>query len=203
MTPQRRQYEKRKFNNLCPRCGKPLDRDGFYCKECLDARNKYNRENRKFFNEVGLCPVCGKVKLFEGEKACPECKAKNATYKSEQYWKDPDKLRKRQSDYGKKQYLERIEKGICVRCGKRKPVAGYRTCGVCREKDRQAKRLRYKPKNPNRWKEGFCYRCGKPIEDKKYKLCSACVEQNRQNSQFVDRTNHYWRQLDKAIYVKG
>lgn len=196
-------YDKRRNSGLCPRCGKPLDREGFYCESCRIIRNQYNTSNKEFYRKYGICPRCGKEKLLGGEKACPECRAKDADYKLKAYQKNSDKIKKRQSDYAKVRYKQRAELGLCTRCGKRKAQEGYRQCEICKEKNRIAKRIKYKNKIPERGKEGTCYRCGNRIENNRYKLCNKCVEQNRANSQFVDRINHYWRQLDKAVYVKG
>lgn len=187
MTPQRRLYEFRLANGLCPRCGKPKDRKGFYCTECKDITNTDKRLNKEFRRSIRICPDCGKERLFENEKRCPECKAKNAAYKAKQYWANPEKKRKQQSEYHRKQYAERIEKGLCTRCGKRKPYPGARRCEICRERDRERQRIRYKNKIPDRYEEGICYRCGNPIENRKYKLCNKCVEQNRINSVFTNR----------------
>lgn len=200
ISPQRKQYEYRKSNGLCPRCGKPLDREGFYCTECLKIRNQYNRENRDFFRQHNLCPVCGKVALFGNEKSCPECRAKNAEYKTNQYQSNPQHYVEYQKSRHRILYKQRADNGVCVRCGKRKPYPGAKMCEICREKSREQKRNKYIRKIPNRGADGTCYRCGKPIDDKRYKLCSQCVEQNRKNCKNIDRSQHYWRNLDRLIY---
>ena len=79
LTPKERSaifYKKRKDNGLCPRCGNALDRNGHYCSECLEKVNQYRRDNRAFYRENGICPVCGKEKLFGEEKQCILCRQK-------------------------------------------------------------------------------------------------------------------------------
>lgn len=113
-------YERRKINGLCPRCGKELDRDGHYCKSCLDKINKYSRETRGFRVENHICTYCGKVKVPKNERICPECRAKRENYTKP--LTDEQKIR-----YGKRfrtqqnsLFQERKVRGICTRCGKNK-----------------------------------------------------------------------------------
>ena len=45
-------YKSRKESGLCPRCGKPLDRDGHYCSECLEKERKYRSETKNFVRKT-------------------------------------------------------------------------------------------------------------------------------------------------------
>ena len=184
MTPQRKLYEYRLNNGLCPRCGNPKESNGFYCRECRKSKTEYDAQTKEFLLSIGMCPGCGKEKLYGDEKRYPECRAKDANRKLKEYWNDPVKIRRRQSDYHKRQYAERVKNGLCTRCGKRKPYPGMKMCGICREKSREQKRLNYKNKIPDRGAEGTCYRCGKPITTTGMKLCDGCIEVNRRNSVF-------------------
>ena len=53
----------------CPKCGKEMDRQGYYCITCLAKCNEYTRENRAFWraNKVFAQDV-GNVKLLLEEK---------------------------------------------------------------------------------------------------------------------------------------
>ena len=127
-------YKKRKDNGLCPRCGKQLDREGHYCSECNAKHNKYVKETRAFLRKQGMCPVCGKEKLFGDEKQCISCRQK--AYERRKPLTDEQK--EQYSNRFKKQqktlYTERAEKGICTRCGKRKASAGKKKATVSYKK---------------------------------------------------------------------
>lgn len=47
ISPQKKLYNYRRENGLCPKCGKPLDRKGFYCEECREKQTAYSRETRE------------------------------------------------------------------------------------------------------------------------------------------------------------
>lgn len=82
----------------------------------------------------------------------------------------------------KKQHHKRIKLGICTRCGKREADAGYKTCGICRVKTRNYKRLKYgKPNRSERYKQGLCYFCDNPIKDG-YKVCEKHYQMNVEKS---------------------
>ncbi len=130
-------YRTRKENGLCPRCGKPMDRKGYLCSNCLEKDREYRRENRKFCREHKICPMCQKEKLFGDEKQCVLCRAHYYDYRQ----KNPvskEKKRIYNATFREKQnklYSERIASGICTRCGKLKVVPGRKKCKICLEKD--------------------------------------------------------------------
>ncbi len=82
----KREYQREyRLKNLregnCPQCGKPRDRIGYYCRECLD---KY-RELKERWKAEGRCSQCGKEllphypegkvrqRLLKDTNTCPEC----------------------------------------------------------------------------------------------------------------------------------
>lgn len=67
---------------MCPRCGKPLDRTGYYCSGCLKKNNEREKEFREWCKEYKICPQCKKNKLFGDEHICPECLARKAMYRA-------------------------------------------------------------------------------------------------------------------------
>lgn len=138
MTRCEKFYKNRKLNGLCPRCGKKLDRNGHYCRECLEKVNKYNRDTRKFLISIGICPICRKEKLFGDEKSCIICRGSRGKYNitEEQRKKYNEKFRIKQ----KIVYQNRSDNGICTRCGKRKAAAGRKKCNICLEKNANIKR---------------------------------------------------------------
>lgn len=137
ISPQKKLYNYRRDNGLCPKCGKPLDRKGFYCEECKEKHTAYQRETRELCRWLRICPECRKNKLAGEEKICLECLAKKAEYRASHPISD-DKRRQNNEAfkrYSRNLYAERKKTGTCVRCGKAKAVKGKAKCFVCQSKD--------------------------------------------------------------------
>lgn len=176
-------YARRKGQGVCLGCGKPLDCTGSYCTSCRNARNLEVRQTRKWYQSHGICPRCCKNELLGDEKSCPECRAKaseNATRRRERVGKD--EINQKHAEWAKKEHQRRIEQGICTRCGKRIAENGYKTCGICREKIRNYKRIKYgKPNRSVRTKLGLCYFCDNPVKEG-YKVCEKHYQMNVEKS---------------------
>lgn len=128
----KKQYNDRKEQGLCAKCGKVPARNGkTTCGGCAEKQKEKYKADRDFFLSLGLCPKCGKNKLFGTEKNCPECNAMNG-----KYLKD---------DYAKKYYKTKKEimrkKNLCMVCCKSKgaderkwgravPINGFQKKGV-------------------------------------------------------------------------
>ena len=180
---QRRLLENRKANGLCIDCGTELDRDGVRCVKCNTKHNEKNKADRKWYIENGICPVCRDNFLFGDEKVCLECGASKyaETMKSRERL-GREHYNKLHKEWSKRTHHEMIQKGICTRCRKRKVDYGYKTCGVCREKIRNYKRIKYgKPDRSERYKQGLCYFCDNPIKDG-YKVCEKHYQMNVEKS---------------------
>lgn len=198
-----RLYKSRKENGLCPRCGKTLDRKGHYCSECLEKVREYNRANRKFYRENHICTECGKNSVPDGERICPECRAKAANRKNslteEQKIRYKENFRIRQNVL----YQERSRNGICTRCGKRKAMPGRKRCGICLKKDADAKRVKNADKiniREYREKNHLCYFCGKPIDLPTGKTCKDCVEKFKRLAKGRSNENDYWKRQNRLIF---
>ena len=87
------------------------------------------------------------------------------------------------NDVMKEENQKRIEKGLCTRCGKRNADSGYKTCGICRAKDGEKRRIRnYKSeKRSDRTKRGLCYFCDNPVEEG-FKVCKKHRKMNIEKS---------------------
>lgn len=195
-----RHYRNRKDNGLCPRCGKVLDREGHYCKECLEKTNEYERETRAFARSMGFCPECKKEKLYGEEKICIICQAKQFGRRKplteEQRIKYNKRFRKQQNSL----YHQRIEQGLCGECGKRKAEEGKSRCRICLNKNAEVKRRKYEAKeNVKQYRKdnGLCYFCGK-IVDTEYQVCQACHERYVENGK-KSAANSYWRLDNKFL----
>ena len=195
-------YWRRRENGLCPRCGNPLDRDGYYCKKCLEKHNEYKRENKKFFRENGVCPECGKEKLFGDEKMCIACRQRSYERRKplteEQRIKNNKKFRERQNYL----YKQRSEQGICTRCGKRKPEAGKKKCGICLAKDSDLHKIKGKNIREYRKENHLCYHCGKEIDRKSGQLCQSCWDRCYENGLKSGGGNDYWKKDNRLISIK-
>lgn len=188
---------------MCPRCGKTLDREGHYCSSCLEKNRIYRQENRDFFRKNHLCTECGKNKVPDGERICPECRAKRES------WRKPlteDQIERYGLHFRNQQrmlYHERAENGICTRCGKRKAAPGKKKCAVCLEKDAKQHRKKYMDK-PNirefRKKNNLCHFCGTEIDLPSGNICSKCQEKFRENGRKHGGKNTYWKEQNKLIF---
>lgn len=196
-------YRRRRENGLCPKCGKKLDRDGYYCSECLVKAREYERETRKFCREHHICTECKKERVFGEDKICFECRAKKNKYRveitEEQRKKRNDNFRKRQTEL----YKKRSAQAICTRCGKRKAVDGKKKCAICLEKDAAAHRRKYfdKPNEKEYRKENhLCYFCGDKIEDETKNACNACSERGKEARAKASTNNKYWKLQNRLIF---
>ena len=127
--------------NPCPRCGKPKDREGYYCSKCLDKKNAYNRESWAFFRQQGLCSICGKVKVYGDEVNCPECRAKRVAGTKPKTEEQRLARNEWARNHKKIVYMERKNEGICTRCGRRKVAALRTKCPICLDKCATESRL--------------------------------------------------------------
>lgn len=181
---RQRLINKRREQNLCQNCGKQLDRDGFYCINCRNKITDYNTETRHFFQSIGICPRCQKVRLYGDEKICPECNAYSYEHIMQERATEGGRLHYNEvhSKWARNEHKRRIEQGICTRCGKRKADYGFKTCGICRSKDKEYKRAKYgKHDRKERYKQGLCYFCDNPIKPG-YKTCEKHYQMNLEKS---------------------
>lgn len=173
---QKNLIARRRTAGLCVNCGKPLDREGYLCISCNNNKNLNNRLERKYYQENHVCPNCRKNSILGDEKICPECLAKESERSMNNRNREHYNLIHR--EWSKIEYERRKENGICTRCGKRNADYNFFTCGICRNKDRQRKRIRYgKPDRRERYKIGLCYFCNNPIKDG-YKVCEKHYQMN-------------------------
>lgn len=102
---------------------------------------------------------------------------------------------KEMNSSSKSRYWERVEQGLCTRCGKRWAETGKRKCRVCRERDQKWYRdnniREYLNKynsvvDDERRKNNQCLNCGKPLKESEIGInvnCAACRKKN------MERTN--------------
>lgn len=166
--------KRRKEQGLCIDCGGKLDRDGIRCDSCNEKIKKCNREMYAWRQGHKICPKCKVNDLFGDEKVCLECNARNyaITMRSRERL-GKEHVNKVHKEWAKNEHQKRIEKGVCTRCGKRKADKGFKTCGICRQKERNKyleKRYRKNDYDTTRYERGICHFCDNPVK-KGYKVC--------------------------------
>ena len=122
--------------------------------------------NRRYYKRIGYCPRCnGKNRLYGDENSCPECRAKDA---EQALKRDKTHYNKLHNEWSKRIYQERKVKGLCTRCGKRKPKIGQLRCEYCIIKDSATRQAR--DYHLSRFERGLCRWCDNPVEDG-YRVC--------------------------------
>ena len=116
---------------------------------------------------AGLCPNCGKQPPAADASLCEPCSEKRREAERARYatgkaagklygGRDPEQRRKLAREKSRRRLRERLEAGLCTRCGHRPPAADGTTCEPCREARQAAKRERYAARRA----AGLCARCG-------------------------------------------
>lgn len=161
------------------------------------------KERREWYLSHGICPHCGRNDLQKGYKLCLECRTahndrRRANYKPEE----------NQSERHKALRERRIAEGLCPKCGKRKPDTGYKTCSVCRAKDRAAglrqSRRQGRITTEQRVSGYYCYHCSAELPEwRESKLCDDCLQELQDRSTymrgFIDYANHpFGREAHRA-----
>ncbi len=166
----RRETEKRAAGGSCTRCGKhPAAPGRKSCEPCLEKRRRVDRARYAAGKAAGL-PYGG---------ADPETKRRAGRAKS------------------KRRQQERIQAGLCIRCGKHPPADGGTTCRPCRDRRQAAEKRKYTERRAAR----LCTRCGGPAHDGLTRCapCSAIEQASRR----PDRKNARSRKLYAQRRARG
>lgn len=196
--------EKRLSQGLCVKCGKEnSDKRYKNCPICREKqRNKTNyHDERIFYQSLGVCPVCHKNKLFGDEKQCVECKAKHYNYSMSAYEKDKENYNKRRVENDRKLSAERKQKGLCIRCARKKPSGdNHSYCPLCRAKAREKKNASYEKRTTReQWiANGLCCRCGEPTV-KGHKLCEKHYTQICERNKEMAK-DHVWKKISDMTF---
>ena len=137
-----------------------------------ERRRAYERErHRKRTADRlarGLCPRCGKIPPAPGRSLCEPCGERDRETRRARYaearaggapygGRDPESRRRMARERARKRRRERVEAGLCPRCG-REPVEDGAVCEPCREARRAEERKLYAARRA----KGLCGRCGRP-----------------------------------------
>ena len=139
----------------------------------LEKARAYERErHRKRTAERlarGMCPRCGKIPPATGRRVCEPCGERDRETRRARYaearaggapygGRDPESRRRMARERARKRRRERVEAGLCPRCG-REPVEAGAVCEPCREARRAAEKKLYAERRAG----GRCGRCGAEV----------------------------------------
>lgn len=102
--------------------------------EAKERNRALRREAYQWYKSKGICVYCRTAYAEPGRVYCKACTARQKALRDR---KDPG-CEKRYA-YNRERRAALIENGLCIWCGKRKPVPGQRMCPTCRDKDRESK----------------------------------------------------------------
>ncbi len=106
-----------------------------------EKQKQYCKERYEWLKSKGICVHCGREKAVSGQILCPACKVRHAEVNkncrrrltSEQ----KEKIKQYSSKRFHERYAERLEKNLCVYCGKRPPEENHTRCEICLEAARK------------------------------------------------------------------
>ncbi len=179
-------------------CGKRKPEDGrSLCRQCRAKCREEMRLRREQAVELGLCPRCQKVKLYVGEKKCPDCLEKQRQYRRSHR----DSINQKQRIDNAKR-MARRDKSKCIYCRKRPPEKGHKSCEYCRAERRaklNAKKAgRLTPMERPLY--GLCYYCGEPVVDGK-KVCQKHYDMSLSHLKRGSTKDHWWRKDEHMRYA--
>lgn len=135
---------------LCPYCGGDKG-DHYSCKKCRDIRNAKLKKRRDDRRANGICPRCGKEKLWGDERQCLECSAKDYAISQK---RDREHFNQVHREWERRKNAQMREQGICYRCRKRPASFGYKSCSICRARSNKYYQENYahpRPLTKCRW----------------------------------------------------
>ena len=130
-----------------------------------------------FAKQHGICVNCKTREAEPGKTLCLECqeksRIKNRRALEKMTEQEKQERYRRNNERYRRVYAERKQKGVCVKCGKRKSVAGRTLCIDCLVKSRRRKDRRYNNEieRNERPEYGLCYVCAQPVCEESASLC--------------------------------
>ena len=163
---------------------------------------------------AGLCYKCGKAEPLSGRSVCADCadraraadRARTARLRAEgKLRRDPERARQYERERSAKLHAQRVEAGMCTKCGRAPAVPERTRCEPCAEKHRARDRARharatargipYGGRDPEarrrsarersrrrseaRRAAGVCIRCGHTPPDQGRAVCEPCRDDRR------------------------
>ena len=158
----------------------------------LEKARAYERERHRKRTadrrEQGLCPKCGRQPPAPGRSMCESCLERDRETRRARYaearaggvpygGRDPESRRRMARERARKRRRERVEAGLCPRCGERKPAEGGAVCEPCLELRRAAEKKLYAERRAG----GRCGRCGGEVFAGASR-CEACAARDEARS---------------------
>ncbi len=149
-----------------------------------ETRRKFDRErHRRRVAErraQGLCIKCGRGCPASGRSLCEVCLERSRESERARYerrkaagdpygGRNPESRRRMARERARKCRRERVEAGLCPRCG-RESVEDGALCDPCRESRRAAERKLYEKRRSS----GLCGRCGREVSAGA-STCASCA----------------------------
>ena len=202
---------RRKVQSCVPRPRRPAARRGKAAARSLPGEGIRTRARQPRDGEArrrGELYRCGKHPAAPGRKSCEPCLEKRRAADRARYaagkaaglpygGADPETKRRAGRAKSKRRQQERVEAGLCIRCGKHPPADGGTTCQPCRDKRQAAERRQYEERRA----AGCCTRCGGPAHDG-LTPCAPCSA-IEQASRRPDRKNARSRKLYAIRRARG
>ena len=136
-------------------------------------------EWRKRLKEAHLCRDCKKQDAYTlgGRTYCAECAEKLAAKKRE--YREGHKAQAKEQQ--QKSKAKRIERGVCIYCGRHKPKPGNLVCDICNSRTHAKRRERRIADGMNwpRGANGYCWQCNKAKAVEGKRLCPECLAMKR------------------------
>lgn len=195
-------YAEMRAAGLCTSCGKtnPTPEHGI-CPCCRGRKSKARRENMAYLKSIGVCVRCGKNKAEPHKVLCYEC----AGAESDAYFQNGGKTEKqKENDKNRKRLLaqQRLESGMCPRCGKYPAVNGG-VCKQCRAYARRYRDLHRDGLPRSEWRSyGICYICGKHAVIPEKGVCQSCYEARLKTipAMLANQNSEYFKQLNNLVF---
>lgn len=183
---------------LCTSCGKPNSTpEHGICPSCRERKMSRRRDNYSYRKQIGICVRCGKNRAEPNKVLCYECAGTES-----QTSKGTD--RHRESDRNRKKILaqQRIESGMCPKCGKY-PVMNGGECKKCRAYGKRYRDSHRDGLMRSEWRSyGICYICGKHAVIPGKGVCRNCYEARLKTipSMLENQDSEYFRQLNNLVF---
>lgn len=194
-------YQALKEKGICVYCKTAPAEDGkTTCRICREKQRLQTAEKRRALKKMGFCPECGSNRIYGDETICPECAAKKYADNRKRRLGKTEEEKAKERENAKEKRLQLIEKGICVKCRKRKAEKNKTRCQICNIQERnRARSYRGCIARSERPAYGMCYFCGESIDTGS--ICEKCKQRVSKNLPETN-PNEYWRMADNARIIQ-
>ena len=199
--PRKMTYTEMRAAGLCTSCGKDNPEPEYsMCPSCRVRKNEDRRDNKAYLKRIGICVRCGKNKAEPHKVLCHEC----AGIEADVYFQNGVKTKKqKENNKNRKRLLaqQRLESGMCPRCGKYPVLDG----GMCKKCRAYGKRYRDSHRDGlmrSEWRSyGICYICGKQAVIPGKGVCRNCYETRLKTipAMLENQNSEYFRQLNNLV----